>query len=107
MRLEETHACAEFHPEEAGIMLDRLALELVHALAKNPGAVPALQIEAAELLDCVGAWLAATDPDALPMSSQLVAAELEPSVLAETLQDLGHDLLMLAAVSNAANRRSL
>lgn len=105
MRFEKTNSCAAFHPEEAGIMLDRLGIELAHALARNPSAVPALQLEAAELLDCVRAWLAATDPDGLPMSSHLVAAELEPSELAETLLELGQDLLMLADVADAANGR--
>jgi hypothetical protein len=105
MRLEEREACGAFHPEEAGIMLDRLAIELLHALAKNPTAVPALQHEADELLSCVGTWLATTDPDELPTSPQLTASELEPSELAQTLHDLGEHLLMLAAIADAASGR--
>lgn len=105
MRSEETEAGAPFHPEEAGIMLDRLAIELLHALAKNPEAVRALQVEAEELLRCVSVWLAATDPDALPMSAQLTASELEPSELAQTLHDLGQHLLVLAAIADAGSGR--
>jgi hypothetical protein len=106
MRLEATDSCAAFHPEEAGIMLDRLAVELVHALAKNPGAVAALQSEADELLGCIGAWLAATNADDLPMSARLVASELEPSVLVQTLHDLGQRLLLVAEVTDRAGGRS-
>jgi hypothetical protein len=101
--MEETDSYESFDPEEAGIMLDRLAIELAHALAKNPGAVAALQSEADELLGCVGAWLAKTDTDSLPMSARLVASELEPSELAQTLRELGHDLLALAEIADAAN----
>ncbi|HKY34652.1 MAG TPA: hypothetical protein VJN18_01825 [Polyangiaceae bacterium] len=79
-------------------MLDRLAIELVHAVAKNPEAVAALQSEADELLACIGAWLDATDTDDLPMSTRLVASELEPSELAQELQHLGRHLLLLAEI---------
>ena len=106
MRPEATDSCAGFHPEEAGIMLDRLAIEIVHALAKNPGAVAALQSEADELLGCVGAWMATTDLDDIPVSARLVAAELEPSVLAQELRDLGEHLLALAEIADAADGRS-
>lgn len=105
MRPEEREACGAFHPEEAGIMLDRLAIELIHAAAKNPAAVPALQREADELLSCVSAWLATTDPDELPMSAQMAASELEPSELAQALHDLGRNLLVLAAIADARGRR--
>jgi hypothetical protein len=96
------HACTEFHPEETGIMLDRLAIELEHALAKDPSLVPALQSEAAEILDCVRAWLAAIDTDGIPISSQLAAAAIEPSVRAETLHELGRGPLLLSDVADAA-----
>jgi hypothetical protein len=101
--MEQKSASKPFDPEEAGIMLDRLGIELAHAIAKNPGAVPALQNEADELLDYVGSWLARTDPDQLPMPARLVASELEPSELAQTLRELGHDLLILAEVADPAS----
>lgn len=104
--LDQSGASAAFHPEEAGIMLDRLAIELMHALAKNPGAVAALQSEADELLGCVGAWLATTDADDLPMSARVVATELEPTVLAQELHNLGHHLLVLAEIADATGGRS-
>jgi hypothetical protein len=103
--LGHSGAGAAFHPEEAGIMLDRLAIELEHAVAKNPGAVAALQSEADELLACIGEWLAASDADELPMSVRLIASELEPSALARTLHDLGRHLLLVAEVVDAANSR--
>lgn len=103
---DQSGTSAAFHPEEAGILLDRLAIEIVHALATNPGAVAALQREADELLGCIGAWMAITDPDDLPMSARLVAAELEPSVLAQELHDLGEHLLALAEIADAADGRS-
>jgi hypothetical protein len=103
MPREQTEACPAFHPEEAGIMLDRLAVELLHALAKNPDAVPPLQTAADELLACVGVWLAAIDGDELPMNARLVAVDTEPSVLAQTLHDLGEQLLAMAEIVGATH----
>jgi hypothetical protein len=88
-------------------MLDRLAVELLHALAKNPGAVPVLQTEADELLGCVSAWLATIDRDELPMGAELVGAEIEPSTLAQTLHDLGEHLLILADIRRDKQRGPL
>jgi hypothetical protein len=40
-------------PEQAGILLDRLACELVRASLKNPEALPDLRRDARELLFCL------------------------------------------------------
>jgi len=92
----ETQACPAFSPEEFGIMLDRLAGEVLHALSKNPGAVPRLQADVDELLGVVAAWLAEKDSDGLPMSTRVIAAEIEPSELAQTLRELADHLLDMA-----------
>jgi hypothetical protein len=102
MLFDEAEAIATFHPEEAGIMLDRLATELVHADAKNPRAVSVLQEEAQQLLACVSDWLA-TRPDAdepINVAPQNVLS-VEPLALAETLRGLAETLLLLAELAEA------
>jgi hypothetical protein len=102
MLLDETEACAAFHPEEAGIMLDRLAIELQHAHAKNPGAVPELRQEAQQLLTCVAAWLATrTEADEAPDAASEIAPGAEPLTLAQALRDLAEHLLLLAEIAEA------
>jgi hypothetical protein len=105
MGLNTTEVCATFHPEEAGIMLDRLAIELLHAEAKNPRAVPELKEEAEQLLACVRAWLAKTfEADGAPFAAEHVAPGAEPRALAQTLRGLAEQLLFWAEIAEA--RRS-
>lgn len=99
--LNERDDCPGFHPEEAGIMLDRLAVELLHAQAKNPRAVPALQEAAQELLACVGAWLATFDTDELPITAQVIASDMEPGLLAQTLRGLADVLIFFDEIAES------
>ena len=109
MPLEETQARQAFHPEEAGIMLDRLAIELLHALAKNPSAVPELQHEAHELLACVRAWLATqaagTDipqqADCSYVPGHETDANADLSSVVRGLRELAEHLLFLAELDEA------
>src|SRR5688500_2314086 len=97
MDLDETDTLEPFDPEEAGIMLDRLAIELLHAHAEVPEAVPALKRDAWQLLLCAAAWLSAPiEPDNPILVEQCVEADTAVLALARTLQEIADHLLVLA-----------
>jgi hypothetical protein len=109
MPQQEPDTCEPFHPEEAGIMLDRLAIELLHAQAKNPRAIPELQAEAHELLACVRAWFA-SEAGGADISKPAHGADKsrrdpEPSVdvvaIAGGLREIADHLLFLAEIDEA------
>ena len=84
-----------YDPEQAGILLDRLAGELVRASLKNPRALPDLRRDARELLICLDPWL--TDQaSAVSAAAHDVARGGNVSVLAEHLEELASILLDLA-----------
>lgn len=82
-------------PEQAGIILDRLGLELERAELNNPPAIPGLQDDASQLLAYLDDWLASEAPE-LSALAQDAAASSSPGALARSLRVLAEALLELA-----------
>lgn len=103
-QLSQIQVSSAFHPEHAGIMLDRLAKELLYACTKNPEALPNLKRDALELLVCVAAWLsAAIEPEPTAIAVQDGAADADPLILAQTLRDVAEQLLLLDEVPESGD----
>lgn len=97
MGLDETDTREAFDPEEAAIMLDRLASELIYAKTRNPQALSGLRSDAWQLLLCAAAWLSpAVDPDQPTLVAECAASEVEPLELARTLRLVADHLFLLA-----------
>lgn len=100
MARDQTQTCDAFDPEEVGIMLDRLASELVHAQAKNPPAVPNLKQDALELLSWTGGWFTTCiEPDHRAIDLQVTATVEESLAIAQALRDVADQLLLLAEIA--------
>lgn len=91
-----TRVGARLDPEQAGIILDRLAGELLLAATENPPALAALRDDARRLLAILRPLLAerAADPAAAHITSVT-----DPSVVAVELRMLAERLLALAECS--------
>jgi hypothetical protein len=91
--MESYHAASERHdPEQAGILLDRLACEIARAVLKNPQALPELRRDAQELLFCLDPLLTA-EVGATAMAVHTAAWGEDASALAHTLEELACFLL--------------
>lgn len=83
-----------FDPEQAGIVCDRLAGELLRAVHANPEALRSLRLDARDLLACTRAWLARCQASRVPTFPE--EAYDTPQTLASGLRDLANFLLDLA-----------
>ena len=83
-----------FDPEQAGIVCDRLAMELERAAHANPEALRTLRLDARDLLACTSAWLDGHQPGRVPTFPE--EAYDAPARLAAGLRQLADYLLELA-----------
>jgi hypothetical protein len=83
-----------FDPEQAGIVCDRLAGELLRAAHANPDALRSLRLDARDLLACTSAWLDRRQACRVPTFPEEVYDT--PQTLASGLRELAEYLLELA-----------
>lgn len=95
MGVDEAQLEPACDPEQAGIIVDRLATELERAELANPQAVPGLQEDARELLAYLEAWLA-REPSELAAGVQNISQSGDIDVLVRNLRQLAEQLLELA-----------
>ena len=83
-----------FDPEQAGIVCDRLAGELLRAARANPEALRNLRLDARDLLACTNAWLDRHQASRVPTFPE--EAYDTPQILASGLRQLADYLLEIA-----------
>lgn len=82
-------------------MLDRIAIEIVNAQAKNPRAVPGLQGEAQQLLAWVRVWLRERHGAAAAFTVAPQNVRGGPLALASALRNVADRLLIMAERAEA------
>lgn len=96
---DETQLESACDPEQAGIMVDRLATELQRAELANPQALPALIEDARQLLTYLGDWLL-REPNDLAVNLRNITPSGDIEVLVQNLRCLAEELFELADRQN-------
>jgi hypothetical protein len=94
MAAAEPRLDPQFDPEQAGIILDRLAGELRRAMVCNPDGVASVVEDSWQVLACTEAWLERERSDLARLAARVALAS-DPDALAGGLRQLAERLLEL------------